>query len=115
MFEKDVKVESGWRIFCEGCGYSHYFRTWILPNRPPPPGKPKWPMWTFDGNTEKPTFAPSLKYSSGPGKYEDGKWVPTGPEKTTCHIVVLKGQITYCGDCAHALKGQTRPMLDIPE
>lgn len=54
-------------------------------------------IWTFDGNTDSPTFSPSINIIG------------------RCHYFIRAGQIEFCGDSAHALAGQTMPLPDIPE
>jgi hypothetical protein len=76
-------------FFCPGCGWPHSFPT---------------PRWKFDGNIEAPTFSPSLRLSIQRG----------GNDATVCHLILAKGQITYCADCEHAMKGQTVAMADMP-
>lgn len=52
--------------------------------------------WTWDGNFEAPTFAPSI--NSGPGT------------SLQCHHFVRAGQIEFLPDCWHSLAGQTVPL-----
>lgn len=57
--------------------------------------------WTFNGNAERPTFSPSVNV--GPGT------------PLQCHYFIREGQIQFCGDSQHALKGQTVNLPDIPD
>lgn len=57
--------------------------------------------WTFDGNVEAPTFAPSIAVN------------PTAPA-SRCHYFIRAGRIEFCGDSHHALAGQTVELPDIP-
>jgi hypothetical protein len=82
-------------------------------------------LWTWDGNTEKPTFAPSLLVNSGhyiPGHagdcwcdYNEGsrargeREAPFKCER--CHSFIRSGQIEFLSDCTHSLAGQT---VDVP-
>jgi len=66
-------------------------------------GKPKW---SFNGDFDKPVFGPSVLSSA---EFPDGRRV--------CHSFVgcngaQPGQITFLGDCTHALAGQT---VDLPD
>jgi hypothetical protein len=92
LWERKQDTDSYFLIWCSGCKCAHGFSV---------------PRWSFDGNLESPTFAPSLRLSY---IHPD-----TGVEAILCHINVTKGQIIYHSDCPHDLKGQTIPMQDIPE
>lgn len=59
--------------------------------------------WSFDGNVHQPTFSPSFKHD----------WGKSPP--MICHYIVTAGKVNYCGDCTHALAGQTIDMPDLPE
>jgi hypothetical protein len=65
----------------------------------------KFPVWSFDGNFEKPTITPSIK-----------AWHPAVPAENIpefiCHSYVANGRIQFLTDCTHALRGQT---VDLPE
>lgn len=57
--------------------------------------------WTFDGNMESPTFAPSF--------------LTRGDDGTVCHCFVEKGMVRFrIEDTTHELKGQTVPLPDWP-
>ena len=77
----------GYRMNCPGCGDSHTYWTKAK-------GKP---LWSFNGDINKPTFCPSLRCQHG----RDG----------CCHFHVTDGMIKYMNDCTHALAGQTVPMV----
>lgn len=85
--------------------------------------------WAFDGNYDKPTFAPSILVTGGhyvagwPGKNEDGTPRPPHcycnfaerfpdaepmPWKCRrCHSFVRAGNIEFLADCSHELAGKT--------
>lgn len=65
----------------------------------------KGARWTFDGNADSPTFTPSMNIRIGPMR--DGSI-------KVCHYIVTAGQVQFCGDCTHALVGQTVPLPDFP-
>ena len=71
--------------------------------------------WTFDGNYEKPTFAPSILCYT---EYDDDAEgdlpvkLPNGQRKTLCHYFIREGMIEFCGDSPHAFAGQT---VELPE
>jgi hypothetical protein len=79
-------------FLCPGCKYEHPFRT--ISNE-----QPNRPVWTFNGDLEKPTFSPSLLV---------GKDFPA----SRCHLFVKDGRIEFLSDCHHSLKGQTVEMGD---
>lgn len=54
--------------------------------------------WVWNGDTEKPTFNPSI-----------GTFMGTEQQ---CHLFVRDGQIEYLSDSRHDLAGQTVPMED---
>ena len=76
-------VHLGWMIFCPACKCGHRFEK----------GR-----WTFDGNYESPTFAPSMLV-----------WWDEGPGRVLrrCHSFVRNGRIEFLGDCLHDMKGTT--------
>lgn len=92
----------GYMIWCAGCEQAHvlttepWTREWTEKDgtKKSAPG----PVWTFDGNMESPTFAPSLLCNKD--------WA-----ERRCHSFVRAGQIQYLDDCFHALAGQT---VDLP-
>lgn len=77
-------------FWCAGCGTHHA----IDPSR-----------WTWNGDTERPTFSPSVLVT-----YEFGE--ERLPQR--CHSFVRDGQIQYLSDCTHALAGQTVSMEELP-
>lgn len=61
--------------------------------------------WQFDGNLERPTFSPSFKQGgAGVGNMK----------ADVCHYFIRDGQIEFCGDSWHSLKGKTVPLPDLP-
>lgn len=72
-----------WIFYCPGCGEHHG------PND----------SWCFNGDTERPTFSPSILVQGGNERGD-----------TRCHMFVRDGQIQYLSDCTHALAGTTVPM-----
>lgn len=77
--------------------------------------------WTFNGDLEKPTFAPSFKHTGKQCVIENGKWTGEWVRDANgnavdwcCHYILTAGQLQFCGDCSHALAGQTIDMPDLP-
>lgn len=68
------------------------------------------PIWTFDGNYERPTFAPSILCFT---EYSDtDEKLPEGQRRTLCHYFIRDGMIEFCTDSPHSLAGQT---VELPE
>jgi hypothetical protein len=94
--------ENGWvSFYCPACKMRHSVSTDPRHSRIGTDGKPV--VWTFNGNLQEPTITPSLNTWSE----ADGKIV------WRCHSNVTKGEITFHGDCTHALRGR-HPMVDFP-
>jgi len=103
---------AGYTFFCPGCQMRHQVST----------------NWSFNGNTDHPTFQPSVLVRSG--HYTHSPPVPGNcycdyheryPDKESmryscfrCHSFVTNGKIQFLGDCTHALAGQTVDLPDIP-
>lgn len=82
--------------WCAGCGRPHHVP--VI-------------RWNWNGSLEKPTLSPSVRHFIPRQEPYPGKVIE---EKTTCHYFIREGRIEYCGDCDHALAGQTLPMEEIP-
>jgi hypothetical protein len=82
---------------CPACGYGHLFRT--------VPGRHGEPVWTFNGDRDKPTFSPSMLVNAGlKEKY---------PDVIVCHSFVRDGRIEFLSDCSHAMAGQSVELLEV--
>jgi hypothetical protein len=93
-------------FWCPGCDESHHVRV----------GVEGRPCWTFDGDVERPTFAPSVLVTGTQLMTDDeharlmrGEHVEPRPMR--CHSFVRAGHIEFLTDCTHALAGQT---ADLP-
>jgi len=91
--DQEDKTEA-WLFDCPGCGIGH---------APYTKNTPGGPTWTFNGDVERPTFAPSLLV----------RWQRNGREPVVCHSFVRAGRIEFLGDCTHALAGQTIELAEI--
>lgn len=60
------------------------------------------PIWSFNGDLEKPTLSPSIL----------AQW-DEGEVKKVCHSFVKDGMIQYLNDCTHELAGQTVELGDV--
>ena len=82
----------GLGYWCPGCEEMHVVA--IVRKTP-------GPAWSFNGNVEKPTFAPSVKVTA------------MRPDPFICHHYVRDGTIQFLSDCSHKLKGDTVPMVEL--
>lgn len=78
---------------CPGCGWPHTIR--IAPDD----CFRGQPLWTWNGDDEKPTFAPSIL-------------VRGGELQGICYSFVRNGEIQFLNDCKHGLAGKTVPLPD---
>jgi hypothetical protein len=78
--------------------------------------------WTWNGDTERPTFSPSVLVrgsemtAEGHAMLERRESPPDGryPSRATvCHSFVQEGRIQYLSDSTHALAGRTVPLEDL--
>lgn len=107
----------GLQFFCPGCKEDHI--VWV--------GGGSGPRWTYNGNPERPTFAPSILIRSGHfashWKEGDSCWCTWREEEGEdpgfacgiCHSFVTDGAIQFLPDCTHALAGQTVQLPDLPQ
>lgn len=84
----------GYMFWCPGCRATHAYAIKVYRAE----GNP---VWTFNGDVERPTFAPSLLYQT---RRESGE--------VRCHLYVTDGKIAYGGDCSHELAGKTVAIPD---
>lgn len=87
-------------FFCPGCKEIHQVRVQGLVEGP-------GPIWSFNGNPDKPTFSPSIlvtwnEPSDVPEEFDD----TTKDKKHICHSYVINGEIRFLNDCTHNLAGQ---------
>lgn len=79
--------------WCQGCDSPHQVKVVEGPG----------PTWSWDGNTDAPTFNPSVLVTL------------ETPRKTfRCHTFVRGGMVQFLGDCTHEFAGQTLPIPDWP-
>lgn len=98
-------MQGGVGHWCPGCDEIH-----LIPR-----------SWTFDGDLESPTFAPSVKITGKQRVNVDGKWTGEWVRDANgkavdmcCHYILTKGVLNFCGDCTHALAGQAVPLPVLP-
>jgi len=87
----------GYHMDCPGCGFMHAVQ--VVPHK----GRP---VWTFNGDMDKPTFSPSILVT-----WEHGE----NYEKRRCHSFIRDGKWQFLNDCTHDLAGQTVPMEDVDD
>lgn len=101
------RQENGHAHWCPGCKEMHR-----IPD-----------SWQFNGNVNRPTFTPSVKITGKQTVKDDrgnwtGEWV-RGPDGNAldecCHYILTDGVLNFCGDCTHALRGQSVPLPELPE
>ena len=71
------------------------------------------PKWTFNGNYDSPTFAPSIRCFTIDDEDDNGNPCPPR-EVTLCHYFINDGVIQFCGDSPHKFAGQNVPLPDWP-
>jgi len=104
IFEPIQQIEQGreqWLFWCPGCREGHMVQT-----KCPPDATISKACWSFNGNRECPTVAPSILVHEV--KRPDGTVM-----QPRCHSFVEAGKIRFLDDCGHVLKGQTVPMVDL--
>ena len=96
-FLRSSKV--GYLHWCPGCEGMHHIYT--------KEQQTNGARWRFDGNVDCPSFEPSINCSWG--------WPDKPSTQGRCHYFIRGGQIQFCGDSTHKLKGQTVPLPELPE
>lgn len=95
----------GLSYWCEGCNMLHGMCT-------KHPAGPEH-AWRWNGDPINCVFEPSQNTT-----WDDQSVTP--PKRHVCHTFIgmggaQPGQVTFLGDCTHALVGQTRPLPELPE
>lgn len=109
-WRSEVLDLSGWRLYmwCPGCTDLHAVE--VDPARQP--------CWTWDGNIDAPTVAPSIRvqgvqWAVGETFHKPNHHVAPG-EAICCHSYVTAGSWVFLDDCTHNLKGTTVPLPPLP-
>lgn len=89
-------------FMCLGCGHIHFINDSLTKI-------PNVPIWTFNGDFDKPTIRASVlvwsyRFNEVTKKHDI--------EIDRCHSFITDGNIEYLPDCHHPLKGQT---IELPE
>lgn len=87
-YNHDTNEIVSYEIMCPGCGHLHAFYVSPFYDQM---------VWGFNGNTDKPTFTPSLLNEN---------------EIRRCHVIVTDGIANFCTDCSHGLAGQSVELPD---
>lgn len=113
---------NGYRSFlhwCPGCNEVHQFK--VAPATSP--------VWSFNGDFERPSFSPSMLIYVTHTEDDDEKPLPTPRRETLCHYFIKTGAemrdrepgldpnksyIDFCGDSPHALSGKVVELPDWP-
>lgn len=112
-------------FFCPACNCGHGFN--VEPNKSNGVGGTV-PVWTFNGDFEKPTVRASIlvrHYRNPPvdpetgdfAKDEQGSYLIEngklkGGKDIMCHSFITDGKIQFLDDCTHELRGQTVDLED---
>jgi hypothetical protein len=94
LFEPDKATHRGWMVRCPACGIPHVFGSDHI----------------FNGDHERPTFAPSLMIRHGVLNARTMDFERTGAP--LCHATLEDGVWKYHADSAHALAGKTADAPD---
>lgn len=131
----DTPLARGCIVWCPGCLQPHRFRV-ALPDGTFTGGY----VWSWDGNMDAPTFAPSMLCHrsvhlcadehlipcdgncahTGHRILDDGSLATAGPHTEDpawgdCHSFLTGGVWNFLSDCAHPLSGHRVPMVDLPD
>ncbi|MEI8270275.1 MAG: DUF6527 family protein [bacterium] len=97
---RKAKHATLYTFYCPGCDETHTYQI-LTPEAENEArslnGKVSFETWTFNGDFEKPTFAPSLNYATN---------------RRRCHLFLRDGIIDYCQDSWHKYSGQKIPLQD---
>jgi hypothetical protein len=120
MSKINDSMQPGVHFFiCPGCNCAHWFSTsGFTPSQALTDTVPKGPVWTWNGDREKPTIRASIltkHVKNPPGDpstwvFENNKAV--GCKKIICHSFITDGKIQYLPDSNHELSGQTVELPD---
>lgn len=91
--------DGSYSFYCPGCKTLHSFGT----------------SWKFNGDTEKPTFTPSLLVFLPERTYISDGVTKRRPKRTLCHLFLTAGELKYCSDSPHELSGKTVDLPNIDE
>lgn len=99
-----VEYDQLWFV-CPGCKSRSDDHTGLhaLPVNGTTQGASGRPFWSFDGNLEAPTLAPSILSRGG----SDTNFV--------CHSFLRAGVFEFLGDCTHKYANQRVPMEPLPD
>lgn len=89
-------------FWCPGCETAHVVRV-------EPAYTGQYPCWGFNGDGDRPTFAPSVLV-----RYPGPDAGQNGAPPAVCHSFVTDGRIQFLDDCTHSLAGQTVDLPDFP-
>lgn len=127
----EVDGNKGYYFYCPACEGIHKVYTHQAPFKKDKTGKliegREVPIWTFNGNFERPTFRPSVKVTfehlSEAGQIRQHEFhkkhnrYPTNVELPfdtidICHLILTDGILNYCNDCTHAFKNKKVELPD---
>ena len=94
--DEDLEIVGYMLSDCPGCGHQHYFAT-----RPWMRGKEPGPTWSFNGDTARPDFSPSVLQKGCHWNKERQV-----DEDYVCHFFLKQGEFDFLDDSTHALAGR---------
>ena len=97
MIKRNPK--SWWTFYCPGCKAEHALH-------------PRYQVTGVDEDC--PTVAPSFSITWKQWQFTE-KSTMRGLYQGLCHVTITDGQLRYSSGSTHGLRGQTVPMVDIPE
>lgn len=89
-------------FMCPGCNCRHFINDSLTKI-------PNVPIWTFNGDFNKPTIRASVLTRSYRKNETNGKY---DIEIDRCHSFITDGMIQFLSDCQHSLAGKT---VELPE
>ena len=104
-----LRKSTDWSVFfwCPGCKRGHA----IVHKQNP--HNPNGPVWTWNGDVNKPTFSPSLLITY-PANSEATEEFKEWRTERRCHSFIIDGKIQFLSDSTHELSGQTVDIPDFP-
>lgn len=67
-------------------------------------------VWTWNGDTEKPTLKPSILTNGGVYSEDCTEYT-----KYRCHTWITNGEAQFLSDCTHENVNKTLPLLDVED
>ena len=98
----EVDHKLNWTFYCPGCKHHHGVST-----------TPPSPVWSWNGDVDKPTFSPSIRVHRGPKCDPVTHLRIPGEPDQVCHFFIKDGVFQFLDDCTHELAGKYVNMEDV--